>query len=40
MPLTLLLKAQQYQQSRLHLYSMNKYAVMGWKSPGRIRERT
>src|SRR6266576_672207 len=40
MPLTLLLYAQQYQQSRLHLYSTNKYAVIGWKSPGSTRDRT
>src|SRR5262249_9619448 len=39
-PLTLLLNDQQYQQSILHLYSTNKYAVIGWKSPGMTRERT
>src|SRR5271166_3897230 len=38
-PLTLLLNAQQYQQSRLHLYSTNKYATIGWNSPGITRDR-
>src|SRR5215471_10384773 len=38
-PLTLLLNDQQYQQSTLHLYSTNRYAVIGWNSPGITRDR-
>src|ERR1700758_4281634 len=39
-PFTRLSKDQQYQQSRLHLYSTNKYDVIGWKSPGSTRDLT